>query len=52
MGEGENMSVRGVDLIKAMESYAPSALAVEKDRIGLQVGDPQGKSGKCWSPWM
>jgi dinuclear metal center YbgI/SA1388 family protein len=46
MGEGENMSVRGVDLIKAMESYAPSALAVEKDRIGLQVGDPQAEVRK------
>jgi dinuclear metal center YbgI/SA1388 family protein len=34
------MSFRGKELIKVMERYAPSSLAVEKDRIGLQVGDP------------
>lgn len=40
------MSVLGVDLIKAMEAYAPSTLAVEKDRIGLQVGNPQAEVKK------
>lgn len=35
------MSLYGFDLISAIEDYAPAMLAVEKDRIGLQVGDPQ-----------
>jgi dinuclear metal center YbgI/SA1388 family protein len=34
------MSITGKQLIQAMEAYAPTSLAVEKDRIGLQVGDP------------
>lgn len=34
------MSIRGYDLIQAMEDYAPPHLAIENDRIGLQVGDP------------
>ncbi|OYD07692.1 Nif3-like dinuclear metal center hexameric protein [Paludifilum halophilum] len=37
------MAVRGRDLIKAMEAWAPKSLAVENDRIGLQVGDPEAE---------
>ncbi|GGE14827.1 GTP cyclohydrolase 1 type 2 [Marinithermofilum abyssi] len=37
------MVIRGTDLIRAMEAWAPPSLAVEKDRIGLQVGDPRQK---------
>ncbi|WP_124727801.1 Nif3-like dinuclear metal center hexameric protein [Staphylospora marina] len=34
------MSVRGTEVIRVMERWAPPGLAVEKDRIGLQIGDP------------
>jgi dinuclear metal center YbgI/SA1388 family protein len=34
------MSLKGTDLIRILDAYAPPALAVEKDRIGLQVGEP------------
>jgi len=34
------VAVRGESLIRALEEWAPPALAVEKDPIGLQVGDP------------
>ncbi|MBH8597414.1 Nif3-like dinuclear metal center hexameric protein [Thermoactinomyces sp. CICC 10523] len=37
------MSIRGVELIKAMNHYAPPRLAVDNDRIGLQVGDPEAE---------
>ncbi|MDA8352610.1 MAG: Nif3-like dinuclear metal center hexameric protein [Firmicutes bacterium] len=37
------MAVTGKDLIKVMEEWAPRSLAVDKDRIGLQVGDPQAE---------
>lgn len=40
MGESNPASIQGIDLIRAMERYAPPSLAVEKDPIGLQVGDP------------
>jgi dinuclear metal center YbgI/SA1388 family protein len=43
MEEGVQMSIRGYDLIKAMDRYAPPRLAVDKDRIGLQVGDPNAE---------
>lgn len=34
------MAIQGKDVIQAMEVIAPSYLAVSKDPIGLQVGDP------------
>lgn len=34
------MSIKGFQLIKAIEDYAPPRFAMENDRIGLQVGDP------------
>ncbi|MFD1425699.1 Nif3-like dinuclear metal center hexameric protein [Kroppenstedtia sanguinis] len=37
------MAVRGKDLIRVMEEWAPVSLAVENDRIGLQVGDPEAQ---------
>ncbi|MGA8941865.1 MAG: Nif3-like dinuclear metal center hexameric protein [Thermoactinomyces sp.] len=40
------MPLHGFDLISAMQAYAPSMLAVENDRIGLQVGDPQSEIKK------
>jgi dinuclear metal center YbgI/SA1388 family protein len=40
MGEGDRLFIRGYELIEAMERYAPPSFAVEKDRIGLQVGNP------------
>ncbi|MBA4600733.1 Nif3-like dinuclear metal center hexameric protein [Thermoactinomyces sp. AMNI-1] len=40
------MPLYGFDLISAMQDYAPSLLAVEKDRIGLQVGDPKSEIRK------
>ena len=40
------MSIKGYELIKAMEEYAPPYLAVENDRIGLQVGDPNASVEK------
>lgn len=41
MGEGDSVSIRGTELIRYMDHYAAPSLAMEKDRIGLQVGDPQ-----------
>ncbi|SHE64317.1 dinuclear metal center protein, YbgI/SA1388 family [Seinonella peptonophila] len=35
------MGVTGTALIRVMEQIAPPSLAVPKDRIGLQVGNPQ-----------
>jgi dinuclear metal center YbgI/SA1388 family protein len=43
MEEGDCMPIRGNELIRVMDTYAPPMLAVEKDRIGLQVGDPQAE---------
>src|SRR5690606_29998388 len=40
MEEVEEVVVRGESLIRALEEWAPPALAVERDPIGLQVGDP------------
>ncbi len=40
------MSLYGFDLISAMQAFAPSMLAMEKDRIGLQVGDTQSEIKK------
>ncbi|MFC4076710.1 Nif3-like dinuclear metal center hexameric protein [Salinithrix halophila] len=37
------MAVQGNELISVMEDWAPKSLAVEHDRIGLQVGDPEDK---------
>ena len=37
------MVVKGKDLIHVMEEWAPVSLAVENDRIGLQVGDPEAQ---------
>lgn len=34
------MAVRGESLIRVLEEWAPPSLAVERDPIGLQVGDP------------
>ena len=36
------MVVKGKDLIHVMEEWAPVSLAVENDRIGLQVGGSGG----------
>lgn len=35
------MALRGTELIKHMEDYAPIHFSIKNDRIGLQVGDPQ-----------
>lgn len=35
------MEIQGNQLIQIMSQIAPPAFAVEKDRIGLQLGDPQ-----------
>ncbi len=43
MGGGTIMVVKGKDLIHVMEEWAPVSLAVENDRIGLQVGDPEAQ---------
>lgn len=40
MEEVEEVALRGESLIRALEEWAPPALAVERDPIGLQVGDP------------
>ncbi|SEN05266.1 Nif3-like dinuclear metal center hexameric protein [Lihuaxuella thermophila] len=37
------MSLKGTELIRCMDTYAPPAWAVEKDRIGLQVGNPKSE---------
>jgi dinuclear metal center YbgI/SA1388 family protein len=37
------MGIQGRELIRAMEAWAPPRLAVEKDRIGLQVGNPDAE---------
>lgn len=37
------MSISGRNIIQAMEAYAPTQLAVENDRIGLQVGNPDAE---------
>lgn len=37
------MAPTGRELIAQIEAFAPLDLAVEKDRIGLQVGDPDAK---------
>ncbi|SFS81708.1 Nif3-like dinuclear metal center hexameric protein [Marininema halotolerans] len=34
------MTIKGTELIQAMEVWAPKHMAMEKDRIGLQVGEP------------
>lgn len=38
MGADETMSIRGEELIHWLNQFAPPRLAVENDRIGLQVG--------------
>jgi dinuclear metal center YbgI/SA1388 family protein len=43
MEEVEEMAVRGESLIRTLEEWAPPSLAVEKDPIGLQVGDPEAE---------
>jgi dinuclear metal center YbgI/SA1388 family protein len=40
MGEGDRLFIRGYEFIEVMERYAPPYFAMEKDRIGLQVGNP------------
>lgn len=40
MEEVEEVVVRGESLIRALEEWAPPSLAVDKDPIGLQAGDP------------
>lgn len=40
MEEVEEVAVRGESLIRVLEEWAPPSLAVERDPIGLQVGDP------------
>lgn len=37
------MGIQGRTLIRAMEAWASPHLAVDKDRIGLQVGDPDAE---------
>ncbi|MBA4493179.1 Nif3-like dinuclear metal center hexameric protein [Paenactinomyces guangxiensis] len=34
------MAVRGAELIQCIDTYAPPSLAIENDRIGLQIGEP------------
>ena len=50
MEEVEEVAVRGESLIRALEEWAPPALAVERDPIGLQVGIP-GEVTESWSRW-
>ncbi|MDQ0416279.1 dinuclear metal center YbgI/SA1388 family protein [Croceifilum oryzae] len=38
MGAGDELAIRGAELISWMETFASPTLAVENDRIGLQVG--------------
>lgn len=38
MGEGDKVAIRGRELIRWMETFANPALAIENDRIGLQMG--------------
>nr|WP_255404641.1 Nif3-like dinuclear metal center hexameric protein [Thermoactinomyces sp. DSM 45892] len=38
MGAGDELAIRGAELIRWMEMFANPKLAVENDRIGLQVG--------------
>lgn len=40
------MPIKGHELIKAIEEYAPPYMAVDNDRIGLQVGDPNATVNK------
>lgn len=40
MGGSHSDVIQGSELIQEMERYAPSYLAIDKDPIGLQVGDP------------
>jgi dinuclear metal center YbgI/SA1388 family protein len=37
------MSIKGKQLIQVLETFAPPSLALEKDRIGLQVGNPDSE---------
>ncbi|PRZ17106.1 dinuclear metal center YbgI/SA1388 family protein [Laceyella sediminis] len=37
------MPIKGKQLIQVLEAFAPPSLAVEKDRIGLQVGNPDSE---------
>lgn len=44
--ENKNNKIKAIDIINTIEEFAPKELAIERDNIGLQVGNDINKEVK------